>query len=326
MICPKCGGENPEGSKFCANCGTPIEVPVQEEPKVLSPNEAAYTRYGEEPKPVTQAAPDQAPQPQQYQQPQQPQQPYGAQPQQQYQQPYGQQQYYQNAPQQQKKKNKGCLIAVIIVLALFVIGGILLVVVGSLVGREIKNNGGIDSIIESVIGEYTYLGAEGVPYEKGSLLSDTYTNSWANIKLVLPSDYYDLDQEDYDRFNNEDTECALYVQNDNYDSLAVLFTDSTEYGSDYTASDYLNDCAATIENNYKSRYENAAVVTSQNYTDSIAGKQYCSASVTATANDTTVVDTLYVCKIDNYFCVLWMTGDTEEYNNDFVKNIVKVSE
>ena len=33
MICPKCNAENPEGSKFCTNCGAPLEQPRQAAPE-----------------------------------------------------------------------------------------------------------------------------------------------------------------------------------------------------------------------------------------------------------------------------------------------------
>lgn len=33
MICPKCNAENPEGSKFCTNCGAPLEQPQQVAPE-----------------------------------------------------------------------------------------------------------------------------------------------------------------------------------------------------------------------------------------------------------------------------------------------------
>ncbi len=33
MICPKCNAENPEGSKFCTNCGAPLEQPQQPIPE-----------------------------------------------------------------------------------------------------------------------------------------------------------------------------------------------------------------------------------------------------------------------------------------------------
>ncbi|MBR3574635.1 MAG: zinc ribbon domain-containing protein, partial [Lachnospiraceae bacterium] len=28
MICPMCGSEMPEGTKFCINCGTPMQAPA----------------------------------------------------------------------------------------------------------------------------------------------------------------------------------------------------------------------------------------------------------------------------------------------------------
>ncbi len=30
MICPACGYENKEGDKFCADCGTSLEIPTTE--------------------------------------------------------------------------------------------------------------------------------------------------------------------------------------------------------------------------------------------------------------------------------------------------------
>ncbi len=39
MICPSCGNENPEGKRFCGDCGTPLGAstrPVAEERKVVT--------------------------------------------------------------------------------------------------------------------------------------------------------------------------------------------------------------------------------------------------------------------------------------------------
>ena len=92
MICPKCNAENPEGSKFCTNCGAPVAQPQQpvapEQPAQPVSQQAAPEQPVQQP--VQQPTPEQpaqsARQPQQeqgYQQVESPyyyRRPYGAQP------------------------------------------------------------------------------------------------------------------------------------------------------------------------------------------------------------------------------------------------------
>jgi hypothetical protein len=330
MICSKCGAENPEGSKFCANCGSPFEVPAQEEPKVLSPNEAAYTRYGEEPRPVPvnedHFPPDTQPPVQQPvvqpQQTQQYQQPNGAQA------PYGQNAnpYYQNA-QPPKKKNKGCLIAIIIVLIIALLFGALVAVLGIVGKRAISDIGNeITNFDFNITDSYEYDAMEGVGYGKGSIADNIYINEWADLKLIIPSDYHNLSADDYANMESDNTDCGLYIENVNLDSLAIIFTEASAFSDVNSITDYVAALIQSVEDNYKNKYDNVSIVSGSGTDTKIAGRTFFAESITAVRDGVTVVDTLYGCKIDDYYCVIWMTGDTEEYNNSFVQNITVVSE
>jgi hypothetical protein len=97
MFCSNCGKQLPDGSQFCGQCGTPTAQP-KPEPQP-------------EPQPQYQAPQYQAPQ---YQPPQP-----------QYQAPQYQQPQYQYQPPQPTKKSGGSKVALIIVLAVFLVGALI---------------------------------------------------------------------------------------------------------------------------------------------------------------------------------------------------------
>ncbi len=61
MICPKCGSEMPEGTRFCINCGTPMQsapaTPVQDNAPVQPVNPVQNTVPVQPVTPVQNAAP-----------------------------------------------------------------------------------------------------------------------------------------------------------------------------------------------------------------------------------------------------------------------------
>lgn len=55
MICPECGEENPQGSKFCRKCGVNLvyeEPKVEEEPAKKVTVELIRVRLGQDPIPL----------------------------------------------------------------------------------------------------------------------------------------------------------------------------------------------------------------------------------------------------------------------------------
>lgn len=131
MICPKCNAENPEGSKFCTNCGAPLEQPQQ-----AAPEQPAQQPIPEQPtqqpipeQPAQQPIPEQpAQQPQRehgYQQVESPyyySRPYGTQP---VNDPYGAQPvnspYMTAQPAAEKKNARGSIASLILgILAMLV--------------------------------------------------------------------------------------------------------------------------------------------------------------------------------------------------------------
>ena len=141
MICTNCGATNPDSSKFCTNCGTPIQQaatpaapegggeqaaapapdfaqPTQEQPPMQQPyagEQQAQPPMGAQGAPGAQyQQPYGAPQGQGYQQ-----QPYGGQPAPGYQQPYG-------APAPGPQKKAPIVPIIIAVVAVVVVAGIII--------------------------------------------------------------------------------------------------------------------------------------------------------------------------------------------------------
>lgn len=122
MICPKCNAENPEGSKFCTNCGTPLEQPQQ-----AAPEQPAQQPIPEQPaqQPIPEQPAQQPQREQGYQQVESPyyySRPYGTQP---VNDPYGAQPvnspYMAAQPAAEKKNARGSIASLILgILAMLV--------------------------------------------------------------------------------------------------------------------------------------------------------------------------------------------------------------
>ena len=122
MICPKCNAENPEGSKFCTNCGAPLEQPQQ-----AAPEQPAQQPIPEQPaqQPIPEQPAQQPQREQGYQQVESPyyySRPYGTQP---VNDPYGAQPvnspYMTAQPAAEKKNARGSIASLILgILAMLV--------------------------------------------------------------------------------------------------------------------------------------------------------------------------------------------------------------
>lgn len=122
MICPKCNAENPEGSKFCTNCGAPLEQPQQ-----AAPEQPAQQPIPEQPaqQPIPEQPAQQPQREQGYQQVESPyyySRPYGTQP---VNNPYGAQPvnspYMTAQPAAEKKNARGSIASLILgILAMLV--------------------------------------------------------------------------------------------------------------------------------------------------------------------------------------------------------------
>ena len=131
MICPKCNAENPEGSKFCTNCGAPLEQPQQAAPEQPAqqpiPEQPAQQPIPEQPaqQPIPEQPAQQPQREQGYQQVESPyyySRPYGTQP---VNNPYGAQPvnspYMTAQPAAEKKNARGSIASLILgILAMLV--------------------------------------------------------------------------------------------------------------------------------------------------------------------------------------------------------------
>ena len=323
MHCPNCGNKIEEGAKFCNNCGTALEIPTEKKPEDVRPapvNNTGYVRYGEEPassqQPIgvnpyeinsnanpadTQYQPNQTP--------------YGT---------GAQQPYYQNVPAQPKKSNKGCLIAILVVIGLIVLSVTAITIAGVFAGKNIVDDfAENDFSINFDIDDFDNPSAKGEDYSKGEVENGVYINKWAGLMLVIPSDFEEKSASDYDSMESEDLDCGLYISNENYDSLSITFFKADEYDMDIY--DYSDELASVIKNSIEENDENYTLEENEE-SSSFAGKSCLKRTLVETLSDYTIADTLYIFEIDGYYGCVWITGDSLDYNDDLAAKISAYAE
>ena len=196
-FCTNCGAQNPDGTKFCTSCGTPI---VQAAPVEQPVQEPVYQQPVQQP---------QYQQPQ-YQQPQyqQPayQQPQGYPQQPQYQQPYPT--GYTGFSETPKKSKKGLIAVIAIILVLGLAAIVLFVWPGFLNG-----SGKLDGTWLSNYGEEMVLDGG-----KGTLDGDDFTYSLSGDKITMKRQGMTITY----NYELEGDKLTFYIEDD--DDAAVTFT------------------------------------------------------------------------------------------------------
>lgn len=341
--CNTCGAVVADDSRFCCECGSsdiaplPDEAPVRapvNEPTSAAPPAAQAAPYGQPSPPAPQpngtaggyppAAPANNGGQSFYSQAQTPSgaapsggyygsgsiPPAGA--------PYPQQNAYPYASgqpdytpaQPAKKQKKTGMIIAIVLGVLFILGAIVLAIGARIVKKEMEEfdpEGYIDEIIGEFEDGLTEDAAPAVPYTKGALEGDVYTNEWAGLRFTIPEGFVNGSAADYEDNSDDRTEAGFVTSSDNEDGeFLLLFEDVSDISGGVTETQYLD---IVTENWVTEEDEENGWKLSDYYTVTIAGEIYRAARM---SNDLTEYVQVMACRSfdDHMLCFLcWATAD-----------------
>lgn len=156
-------------------------------------------------------------------------------------------------------------------------------------------------------------------YSKGYVIGNTYYNRWLNIKLELPENYKEVDEEFY-RSLEETTsdENGMYFVSDETESIGIGFADISS--QPYITEEYFITAAAKEAEGYLSEYGNVFV--GQVWDCYIAGKTF--KSINVYFNDNDAVSSIYVYKLDDKMCYINVAGGSAQENIELINSIEKI--
>ena len=113
-------------------------------------------------------------------------------------------------------------------------------------------------------------------FSKGTLIGNTYTNNWANLKFDFYGSFTNGDQSEYDTYGGADgTYCGL-VANDTVNKKQLIITFEKLTGTDIflSAEDYADKAVDILKNQYTKM--NYTVEFGEIYNQTIAKETYVS--------------------------------------------------
>ncbi|MBR1812134.1 MAG: zinc ribbon domain-containing protein [Clostridia bacterium] len=297
--CSSCGTPAEDSVKFCTNCGAELPDHAQTAaPTVIDGQNTAPV----DAQPVVQAASV----------------------------PYGMPEQPVSAAQPGKKRMKNSTIILIAVLCSVVLGlGNWAVTRSVLNSVALKMNDLSDfaNVPKSDLPAVTRLPSDAQEGNDASsepsvrvegLSGDVYTNTWANLKFVLPAGYVEADQEYYDSYDDGGTTvCDLYLISQTGDSLAVAVVNIAPQ-SDLSPEDeqsYLIDYLRGIEEVFDEEDIDNDIADAQIEAVTLAGESYYKVDFSMTYYGATVAYTTYLRSIDDQIVLLNLTGASYTHNH-----------
>lgn len=154
-------------------------------------------------------------------------------------------------------------------------------------------------------------------YTKGAFDGNTYINEWADIKLVVSSNYY---EEDGSTYKNSNTDCGLFlISEDVSQSIVILYEKLPLKTIDEER--YLN----ILMNNLDSTDMDGIIYqTTRDYTNSVVGGYTYNSAEVNLIGERSAVQTYLVRKIDDRMIVIILTGLSSQETYDLAKTITNV--
>lgn len=155
-----------------------------------------------------------------------------------------------------------------------------------------------------------------VEYTKGSFDGSTYINKWADIRLVVPSNYYELDGSSYE---DSYTDCGLFVTSDESNSVIIMYQKLPDATIDEKSClDYLMD-------EIDSSDDLGAFYTSNDYTTTIVGgHKFTCAKVDLIIDGINGVQNYLVRKVDGRMIVIVLTGSSQSIIDNLARMVESV--
>lgn len=163
--------------------------------------------------------------------------------------------------------------------------------------------------------DYTY-DEPVVEYTPGTFDGTTYTNEWADLYLTVPEGYYEGTAEEYAVFEDEITDCGMYVKNDDGFLIVVATEELSVYNSDMTAQDYIDLELDEMADEY-------TTLITANDSVYIGSNRYNAAHFNWQVYESySVVQSFYIRRIDNRMLAVIVMGESQSANNTLVQSMI----
>lgn len=160
-----------------------------------------------------------------------------------------------------------------------------------------------------------------VPYNKGTITGNVYTNEWANLQFTFPEEFV---QQDPSELENDTGEYEFYLLSPRNEMIAVAFEDLPNFSS-ITADFYLDHLAEWMTETDNGIY--TATVIGEHQDIHIAGRIYRSAHFCLDYEnpDITLIESVYTLKLGNRMCSIMCMSDSVEQNDAYATQFQAVN-
>lgn len=216
------------------------------------------------------------------------------------------QQNYASAPPVKKKKKTGLIIAIVLGV-LFIFGAIVLFIGARIAKKALEDmdpNAYIDELISEFESGLIDETSPAVPYTKGELSGDVYTNEWAGLQFTIPEGFVNGSEEDYDDSSDIYTDACLIAEDED-NGISFITIGSGGY-TGMTEDDYLK---YLTDDMLDEEMISQGWSFGTNYSMQIAGEDYRAIKMSNSYTDS--FEEIVACRIyDDHMLCFICYGDT----------------
>lgn len=220
------------------------------------------------------------------------------------------QQNYASAPPVKKKKKTGLIIAIVLGV-LFIFGAIVLFIGARIAKKALEDmdpNAYIDELISEFESGLIDETSPAVPYTKGELSGDVYTNEWAGLQFTIPEGFVNGSAADYADNSDDRTDAGFTTASDDDNGeFLLLFEDVSDISDGVTETQYLD----IVTKDWVTEEDAAdGWMLTDYYSMTVAGETYLAAKMSNSRTDFVQVIS---CRVydDHVLCFLCWAAEDE---------------